>query len=283
MGYGKSEQGLRYLCLLYMIPWLPNLSLYCGKSPQDTVKTKELLRLLIDLTLTGEMSKLIQAKIWKTIAKVDDILNLVIDTFIQVSNEHGIGSMQAEVLADTLVTLSNVTVRSKLTSYLRKIIHCTSFKPTRSLIDHPSWPEIAILVRFVLMLSFNNRGPVKRMVPELFHIVSLIAGVGCTVVRASVHGVVVNMIQSLCTSMPLSAANVKKLQMLLIELSESKSRLLFGLNRSNANAFTITPDTLNDTIEPISLLSLETIVSKLSEVINYAAPTTGKKISHVHC
>ncbi|KAI8647143.1 hypothetical protein BD408DRAFT_358792 [Parasitella parasitica] len=273
LGYGKSEQGLRYLCLLYMIPWLPNLSLYCGRSTQDTVKTKELLRLLIDLTLTGEMSKLIQAKIWKTIAKVDDILNLVIDTFILVSNEHGVGSMQAEALADTLVTLSNVTVRSKLTSYLRKIIHRTSFKPTRSLTDHPSWPEIAILVRFVLMLSFNNRGPVKRVVPELFHIVSLIAGVGSTVMRASVHGIVVNMIQSLCTSMPLSAANVKKLQLLLIELSESKSRLLFGLNRSNANAFTITPETLNDTVEPISLLSLESIVSKLSEVINYAAPT----------
>ncbi|KAL7311910.1 Ras GTPase activating protein ira2 [Mucor circinelloides] len=274
LGYGKSEQGLRYLCLLYMIPWLPNLSLFCNRSPQDTAKIKELLRLLIDLTLTGEMSKLIQAKVWKTIAKVDDILNLVIDTFILVSNEHGVGSMQAEALADTLVTLSNVTVRSKLTSYLRKIIHRTSFKPTRSLTDHPSWPEIAILVRFILMLSFNNRGPVKRVVPELFHIVSLIAGVGCTVVRASVHGVVVNMIQSLCTSMPLSAANIKKLQLLLIELSESKSRLLFGLNRSNANAFTITPETLNDTIEPISLLSLESIVSKLSEVINYAAPTT---------
>lgn len=274
LGYGKSEQGLRYLCLLYMIPWLPNLSLYCNRSPQDIAKTKELLRLLIDLTLAGDMSKLIQAKIWKTIAKVDDILNLVIDTFILVSNEHGVGSIQAEALADTLVTLSNVTVRSKLTSYLRKIIHRTSFKPTRSLTDHPSWSEIAILVRFILMLSFNNHGPVKRVVPELFHIVSLIAGVGCTVVRASVHGVVVNMIQSLCTSMPLSAANVKKLQLLLVELSESKSRLLFGLTRSNANAFTITEETLNDTIEPISLLSLESIVSKLSEVISYAAPTT---------
>jgi neurofibromin 1 len=58
MGYGKSEQGLRYLCLLYMTPWLPNLALYCGRSPEDQTKTKNLLRLLIDLTLTGEVSKL---------------------------------------------------------------------------------------------------------------------------------------------------------------------------------------------------------------------------------
>jgi hypothetical protein len=231
------------------------------------------------------MTKLTQAKIWGTIANVDEILNLVIDKFIQCSNEHGAGSTQAETLADTLVTLSNVTVRAKLISFLRKVIHRTSFKPTRSLPDHPSWPEIAILIRFILMLSFNNRGPVKRLIPEVFHIVSLIAGVGCTVVRASVHGIIVNMLQSLCTSIPLcsvplTAANVNKLQLLLTELSESKSRLMFGLNRSNANAFTITPETLNDSMEPISLLSLEIIVSKLSEAITYAAPTTGKIITH---
>ncbi|KAI8079304.1 hypothetical protein BDF21DRAFT_493917 [Thamnidium elegans] len=273
MGYSKSEQGLRYLCLLYMIPWLPNLALYCDRSLNDQGRIKDLLRLLIDLTLTGEMSKLIQAKIWKTIARIDEILSLVIDTFIQFANEHGIGSPQAEIMADTLVTLSNVTVRSKLVSYLRKVIHRTSFKPSRSLTDHPSWPEIAILIRFILMLSFNNQGPVKRIVPEVFHIVSLVAGVGSTIVRASVHGVVVNMIQSLCTSMPLTTANIQKLQLLLTELSESKSRLLFGLNRSNANAFMITPETLNDSTEPISLRSLESIIGKLSEAINYAAPT----------
>ncbi|KAI8975358.1 hypothetical protein BDF20DRAFT_914298 [Mycotypha africana] len=273
VAYGRSEQSARYVCLMFMTPWLTNLALYCNRSPQDTEKIKELIRLLIDLTLTGEMSKLVQAKIWKFIANVDDILNLVVDTFVKVSIEYGMGSTQTEALADTLVTLSNVTVRSKLVSYLRKVIHRTSFKPTRFITDHPSWVEIAILVRFTLMITFNNRGPIKRFVPELFHIVTLIAGVGNTVVRSSVHGIVVNMIQSLCTSTPLSAANIKKLQLILTELSESKCRLLFGLNRTNANAFSITSETLIETIEPISLLSLEIIVSKLLEVINYAAPT----------
>lgn len=55
MGYSKSEQGLRYLCLLYMIPWLPNLALYCDRSVNDQERIKDLLRLLIDLTLTGEV------------------------------------------------------------------------------------------------------------------------------------------------------------------------------------------------------------------------------------
>jgi hypothetical protein len=55
MGYGKSEQGLRYLCLLYMMPWLPNIALYCGRSAEDQIRIKDLLRLLIDLTLPSEV------------------------------------------------------------------------------------------------------------------------------------------------------------------------------------------------------------------------------------
>lgn len=55
MGYGKSEQSLRYLCLLYMTPWLPNLALYYGRSAEDQTRLKDLLRLLIDLTLPGDV------------------------------------------------------------------------------------------------------------------------------------------------------------------------------------------------------------------------------------
>ncbi|KAI9282283.1 hypothetical protein BY458DRAFT_429071 [Sporodiniella umbellata] len=272
MGFSKSEDSGRYLTLLYMVPWLPNLSLYCENSTTDTAKTKEILKQLIDLTIDGQMTKLVQSKIWSAIAEVDDILGLVIETFIEVSNKHGVGSVQAEVLADTLVTLSSVSIRAKLASSLRKALYRTSFKPTRTLTEHETWPEIAILLRFVLMLSFNHQGPIKRIVPELFYIVSLVVGIGPTLVRASVHGIIINTIQSLCTRIPLSTDCVKKLQINLTELSDSKNRLLFGLNRTNSSAFDISPETLNDTVESISLTSLETIVSRLSDVLTIAAP-----------
>ncbi|CAO3626389.1 unnamed protein product [Cunninghamella echinulata] len=279
VGFNKSNEPLRYLCLDYMVPWLPNLSLFChsggDESNPDLVKTRAVIRLLIDLTVARtDMYKLVQAKIWKTIGKIDDVLNLVLDSFVQFSNEHGVGSPQAEAMADTFVTLSNVAVRGKVISRLRKVLQKTSFKPTRSLTEHWTWTEIAVLIRFVLMLSFNNRGPVKSYVPEIFHIVSLVVGVGPTIIRASVHGLVVNMIQSLCTSMPLPEANIQKLQLLLTEVSDSKFRLLFGLHKSHANAFTLTSDTMNDNAEPIQLLALESVISQLLEVITWGAPSS---------
>ena len=55
IGFQKSSEPLRYLCLDYMMPWLPNLSKFCQNSSvendKDTLKTKEVLRNLIDLTV----------------------------------------------------------------------------------------------------------------------------------------------------------------------------------------------------------------------------------------
>jgi hypothetical protein len=56
VGFNKSSEPLRHLCLDYMAPWLPNLSIFARNSPDDgkqtLTKTKEVIRLLIDLTVT---------------------------------------------------------------------------------------------------------------------------------------------------------------------------------------------------------------------------------------
>lgn len=68
------------------------------------------------------MYKHVQAKVWKALAKVDELINVILDSFIQFAVEHGVGSPQAEAMADTFVTLSSVTVRGKVISRLRKVM-----------------------------------------------------------------------------------------------------------------------------------------------------------------
>ncbi|KAI7870568.1 hypothetical protein BDF14DRAFT_1771252 [Spinellus fusiger] len=274
VGFQKSNESLRYLCLDYMQPWLPNLSLFAKGSAEKMEKTRDVIRLLIDLTvIRSEMHKLVQTKIWKTIAEIDDILDLVLDTFISFCSERGVASIQAEAIADTIVTLSNMTIRGKLVTRLRKALQKTSFKPTSSLTVHPAWNEITILIRFILMASFNNRGPVKSYLPEIFYIVSLVVGIGPTFIRASVHGIVINVIQSLCTSLPLPSTNIKKLKHLLNDLSESKFKILFGLAKPHTDAFSISADTTIDSADPISLSSLESIFNICLEAIQHSSPS----------
>lgn len=56
-----------------------------------------------------------------------------------------------------------------------------------------------ILSRYILMLSFNNCLDVIEHLPYLFHAVTFLVHLGPINMRASVHGLVINVIHSLCT------------------------------------------------------------------------------------
>lgn len=170
--------------------------------------------------------------------------------------------------------MSSVTVRGKVISRMRRVIESTSIQPCRNLTDHPSWPEIAVLLRFILMLSFNNTGPTIPYVPEIFHVVSVLVVTGPTLIRSSVHELVVNTIHSLCTTgTPLTDDSMKKLHYLLNELCDSKIRVSFGLTKQHANAFTITNDTTTDFADTIDLTSLQNIIRLLLDALHFGAPS----------
>ncbi|CEI98406.1 hypothetical protein RMCBS344292_12515 [Rhizopus microsporus] len=279
VGLTKSNESMQPLCLDYMVPWLLNLGHFAKYNPEEqtssATKTKEFIMSLIRLTINRvELYKHIQAKIWKTLAEVEEIVNLVIDCFVQCSIEYGTGSPQAEMIADTLVTMSSVSIRGKIISRMRRLIESTSFQPCRQLNEHPAWKEIAILLRFILMLSFNNTGPIVPYIPEIYHVISILVVTGPTFIRSSVHELVVNTIHTMCTmNTCLPEENVKKLHFVLNDVCDSKNRVLFGLTKQMANAFTITTETTSDYAESINLVSLQNIVKLLIDTLNYGAPT----------
>ncbi|KAI9294940.1 hypothetical protein K502DRAFT_360889 [Neoconidiobolus thromboides FSU 785] len=277
VGIKNSTTPLKHLCLEYMAPWLSNLTYLSRNSALEAggihSRTRELLILMFDLTVKEtEMAPSIQSKIWRTIGQVDELIDLVLDTIVQYAVEHGAGSVQSEILADTTVTLSAVNVRAgKLVSRLRKLISKTAISPKRILTEHVAWVEIAVLVRFNLMLSFNNRFIAQHYLPEVFHSVSILAASGPPIIRSSIHGLVINVIQSLCTCLPSDHPSLRILSNLLADFSEPKFRLLFGLNRVNINAFSRSAEANIDTNDPIPLSNLESIVHTLLDVISYGS------------
>ncbi|CAI2172941.1 5991_t:CDS:10 [Funneliformis geosporum] len=281
VGFNKSSTPLKHLCLQYMAPWLFNLTQFTrsgADSQRNINKTREIIRNLIELTTKEtEMYTAVQSKIWNTLGKVDEITNIIIEEFVQYAVDHGISSPQSEIIANTIVTLSSVNIRGKIIAKLRMVIKRTSIKATRTLTDNPSWPEIAVLIRFNLMLSFNNRN-VQLYLPELFYVISILVATGPPLIRASIHGLIVNLVQSLCTSMPLNEISVKRLTLLLTELSEPNFRYFFGLNNVSGNAFVISSESTHDLPDTMPLASLEKIVQALLEVMVCGAGSVGNKI-----
>ncbi|KPM02360.1 neurofibromin-like protein [Sarcoptes scabiei] len=298
-GFRSSNIELKHLCLEYMTPWLPNLTRFCKQTDDNKrQRVATILDKLITLTIEEvEMYPSIQAKIWGNIGRISDLLDLTLDSFLKRSVTGGLGSSQAEIMADTAVALASSNVQlvaMKVISRLCRVIEKTCTSPTSTLEQHLMWDDIAILGRYLLMLSFNNCLDVANHLPYLFHIVTLLVHIGPISLRASIHGLVINIIHSLCTCTKpsFSGETQRVLRLSLDEFSLPKFYLLFGISDVKSAAVTafrthstlnynrhycsdrhysnLMPDraiTITENYDQLPLSSLETITDALLEIM----------------
>ncbi|KAJ7406446.1 hypothetical protein WISP_133703 [Willisornis vidua] len=281
-GFSKSSIELKHLCLEYMTPWLSNLVRFC-KHNDDAKRQRvtAILDKLITMTINEkQMYPSIQAKIWGSLGQITDLLDVVLDSFIKTSATGGLGSIKAEVMADTAVALASGNVKlvsSKVIGRMCKIIDKTCLSPTPTLEQHLMWDDIAILARYMLMLSFNNSLDVAAHLPYLFHVVTLLVATGPLSLRASTHGLVINIIHSLCTCSQLHFSEETKqvLRLSLTEFSLPKFYLLFGISKVKSAAVIAFRSSYRDRSfspgsyerETFALTSLETVTEALLEIM----------------
>lgn len=185
----------------------------------------------------------IQAKIWGTIGQVPELIDMVLDSFIHRSVSSGLGSPMVEIMADTAVALASANVQlvaKKVIGRLCRVFERTCQSPTTLVENHMLWDDIAILARYLLMLSFNNCLDVVKHLPFLFHSVTFLVCSGSLSMRASTHGLVINIIHSLCTvTKPTFSEDTQRvLRLSLDEFSLPKFYLLFGISKVKSAAVT---------------------------------------------
>lgn len=134
---------------------------------------------------------------------------------------------------------------------------------------------MCVLLRICLAISFDSRAQAQMFLPELFHIITMVVNCGSTVIRSTVHSLLVNTVHSICTFFPLDDTNLAKLKGILISLSEPKLGLLFNLNRSTTrDESSLEEQRSSDNAASTS--SMETITNLLLEIIDIAAPSVGR-------
>lgn len=95
------------------------------------------------------------------------------------------------------------------------------------------WDDLTVLARYLLMLSFNNCLDVVRHLPYLFHTATILVCAGSINMRAATHGLIMNIIHSLCTcTEPRFSEDVQKfLRLSLDEFALPKYYVLFGVSK----------------------------------------------------
>lgn len=204
-GFDVSSADQKAAALQYMVPWLANLALFTHSSrPQQaeyTKRIKVILSHLVKITVQEpDVYSIMQRLVWAHVTKLDSLLPILLDVFVEAAIDAGIQTAAFEAVAETLSSFASFNMRGKLLSRLRRTIA----KSSRALgvnpyADAQVWLELATLVRFNVVLSFTSRAELMLFLPESIHVLLLLVGMGPEAMRRGTRTALVNLTHSLCT------------------------------------------------------------------------------------
>ncbi|KAJ3007122.1 UNVERIFIED_CONTAM: Ras GTPase activating protein ira2, partial [Siphonaria sp. JEL0065] len=248
------------------------------------LKLKSLVKLLIEATVKEvELFHLIQTNLWRIIGTIDGIISIIMETFIQTSIDNGIASNHTQVLTNTLRSVTANNSKIITSTIISRLLELAGSAAIQDLIDTGAWTEVAVLIRFLLMLSFDNVIDIEKHLPDLFHIITLVVGYGQPLIRGSVHGITINLVHNVCTKVrstygrdsPILTDMLKVLE----TLSDAKYRAKFGIvnNGEDSEAWATGKNDLsisfaneasaNEILEGVDPYDLKDIANELVKVV----------------
>jgi len=195
----KANLPGKQLCLNYITHWLPNLRHFClltdkPESALNIEKTKQIVAMLMDFTIkeTSMTGPAIQNRVWEVIGSVPELLDVVIEVLLARGfdrKQGGPGSTALSVIADIFVSMATRNTRfvaGKLIAHLlRLLLNFKGYREKATEVEEVEevWNQIDVLLRILLMLSFDNLVYVQQYLPELFYIILLTFATGSPITR----------------------------------------------------------------------------------------------------
>ncbi|KAF6748926.1 hypothetical protein DFP72DRAFT_914993 [Ephemerocybe angulata] len=218
----------RISCLHYLNPWIRNLSIFASPTSvlfdKSGTRLRDCVRTLADLSLSfPEITGTLQKSVWNEMAKLD--------SFTPHPDGGGVGTKRCEVIRQVIASLSSINSYVGIEQELAKT-RSVPEKGTRTLVNFSNWTEISTLIRLISALGSYTKqpGPTQMFVPETIYLVSLVVAEGHVLVRKSVYGIVMNLLQSLYISRTDDMVGSELLR-IIDECSCPQTLKYFGLKR----------------------------------------------------
>lgn len=146
-----------------------------------------------------------------------------------------------------------------------------------TLLERPNWNEIATLIRLALIAgpSVEHATSNQLYVPEIIHLVTIVSGVGPSLIRKSVYGIILNLLQSLHASRTDELIGPELLN-LITDSTKAETLRLFGLRRETPTCEYTNCDVMND---KEYLDNQELLTDFLVRVLEVTSGSKGKFVS----
>lgn len=286
-GFHKSSASHKAACIYYLTPWIKNLSTFPdltnSHGHNSGGRLRETFRILIELLVNDlELVPVFHKTIWAEIAHLEPgAISIALDELVRAATDGGLGSRRCESVADTIVVISSISVRGKILSKLRKAIGKTNLRPSQALTANNAWNEVAAIARLALYSGYNSRNHAHNQlfVSETVHLITLLAGSGPVLMRTTIHGMAINLLQSLYVSKVDDPTVGPKLKLLLEEAHDPTVLALFGLVSTGPSRDYSLIDT---TVDTLSVNALEELSLYLNKVLVLGAQSsTGSNLINV--
>ncbi|KAJ3009749.1 Ras GTPase activating protein ira2, partial [Thoreauomyces humboldtii] len=229
----SCPESLKIVILMSLEPWIRTLAACVYEDVTGDAKLNSIVLMLVEATVREPaLDAFFRSTVWTYLAQQDTLVPQVIETLLAAACDSAPRPHAIEVIANITHAMARTTsypVSSKLLAQLRKAIVSTSYRATATLVDHAAWTEIAVLVRIATHVAFDDWSNVHNCLPDVCYVVSMVAGIGSPLVRASVHGALVNTVHALATSGVVGEGKRKALGDLVRELAGPKLGLPFGV------------------------------------------------------
>ncbi len=228
VGWESFSEEQKPLSLAYIAPWVSSLRVALLGEEIDSEKGRDriatIFRKLIDVTtMDPSLALVLESTVWPAIYKDETLLDIFFEEICKTALALGLYDEHTQSLTSILTAIGTITLRGKVISRLRKALNRTSLRPTRFLPDNAVWAEICMLLQFCLSLSFDCGVQAQLYLPEIFHIVTMLANTGTPDIRVLVHKLLVNSIHAAYTSFNLDDAKLTKLRGVLDILVEPRN------------------------------------------------------------
>ncbi|KAJ8122779.1 hypothetical protein ONZ43_g1109 [Nemania bipapillata] len=247
MGWDNFSDEQKPLSLAYMAPWLPSLRTSLLNDDSDSERGKEkiaaIFQKLIDTAaLDSSLCMALEHSVWPIIYKDEVLLDIFLEEIIKAALTLGPYDEQTQALTSTVTAMGTITLRV--------------LRPTRNLPENAVWDEICILLQFCLALSFDCGVQSQLYMPEIFHIVTMLANTGPADVRTSVQRLLINSLHAACTSFKLDSHKLSELRGVIDVISDPKNDK-FSIPPNSARDGTLAV-TIHDTTEQLAILLFDT-------------------------
>ncbi|KAG5368492.1 Inhibitory regulator protein [Yarrowia sp. C11] len=233
--FESVSDSKRQEVIAYASPWVRNIYEYVFMSENNGYeKTARLIGQFCDITYRNPSNyHCFLHQVWKVLCSEDELAGVLVSeivsrvTFWQ-GQGHSADKSKIENMVSLLVTFPSVSLCGRIVVATRAIAEVALSASHKKLSKHPNWDELGILLRVCREIFFNAPVLATEYLADVCFIVSIFVDSGSLQFRQSLYHLMVNTAHSFGAS--------PKLQALLVQINEPKTRLLFGLHADNYSA-----------------------------------------------